>query len=158
MPGGGGGGGMGGGARGQNLEHLPKVVFLCWSFLEVYIFATTYWKAFIVGPKVPFPTLPYRTLAHPPHTTPTLLYLPYPYPYLTHTHPPFPTPPNPILPNPILPNPTLPFPTPTPPTLPWPAVHPFKHEYLRNQQAEFNQILSDASFGWGIDCIRFWTR
>ena len=33
MPGGGGGGG---GARGQNLEHLVKVVFLCWSFLEVY--------------------------------------------------------------------------------------------------------------------------
>ena len=37
---GGGGGGGGGGARGQNLERLQKVVFLCWSFLEVYIFAT----------------------------------------------------------------------------------------------------------------------
>ena len=38
------------------------------------------------------------------------------------------------------------------------VCYPFKHEYLRNQQAEFNQILSEASFGWGIDCIRFWTR
>ena len=47
----------GGGARGQFLEHLQKVVFLCWSFLEVYIFATTYQKAFIVGPKVTYPTL-----------------------------------------------------------------------------------------------------
>ena len=27
------------------------------------------------------------------------------------------------------------------------CVHTFKHEYLRNQQAEFNQILSEASFG-----------
>ena len=51
----GGGGGGGVGARGQNLEHLVKVVFLCRSFLEVSIFATTYRKAFIVGPKVPYP-------------------------------------------------------------------------------------------------------
>ena len=42
--GGGGGGGGGGWTRGQNLEHLVKVVFLC--FLEVCIFATTYGKAF----------------------------------------------------------------------------------------------------------------
>ena len=41
---------------------------LCWSFLEVYIFATTYRKAFIVGPKVPYPTPP-----HPPtHPFPKL--------------------------------------------------------------------------------------
>ena len=52
MPGG------GGGATDQNLEHLQKAVFLCWSFLEVYIFATTYWKAFLVGPKVPYPNTP----------------------------------------------------------------------------------------------------
>ena len=39
-----------GGVRGQNLVHLQKVVFLCWSFLEVYIFATTYQKAFILEP------------------------------------------------------------------------------------------------------------
>ena len=44
---------LGDGVRGQNLVHLQKVVFLCLSFLEVYIFATTYQKAFILGPKVP---------------------------------------------------------------------------------------------------------
>ena len=32
----------GGGARGHNLEHLQKVEFLCQSFLEVYILATTH--------------------------------------------------------------------------------------------------------------------
>ena len=41
------------GARGQNLEHLQKVVFLCWIFLEVYIFSTTYQKAIILEPLVP---------------------------------------------------------------------------------------------------------
>ena len=40
----------------------------------------------------------------------------------------------------------------------WMCVHTFKHEYLCNKQAEFKQILSEASFEWGIDCIRFWTR
>ena len=35
-------------ARGQNLVHLQKVVFLCQSFLEVNI-STTYQKTFILG-------------------------------------------------------------------------------------------------------------
>ena len=39
-----------------------------------------------------------------------------------------------------------------------PCVNIFKLEYLRNQWANRNQILSEASLGWGIDCIRFWTR
>ena len=37
-------------------------------------------------------------------------------------------------------------------------VNIFKLEYLRNQWANRIQILSEASLGWGIDCIRFWTR
>ena len=37
-------------------------------------------------------------------------------------------------------------------------VHTFKHEYLRDQWVDRNQILSEASFGWGIGCIRFWAR
>ena len=37
-------------------------------------------------------------------------------------------------------------------------VHTFKHEYLRDQQAHYNQILSEASLGWGKGCIRFWCR
>ena len=37
-------------------------------------------------------------------------------------------------------------------------VNIFKLEYLRNQWANRNQILSEASLGWEIDCIRFWTR
>ena len=39
-----------------------------------------------------------------------------------------------------------------------PCVNIFKLKYLRNQWANRNQILSEASLGWGIDCIRFWTR
>ena len=39
-----------------------------------------------------------------------------------------------------------------------PSVNIFKLKYLRNQWANRNQILSEASLGWGIDCIRFWTR
>ena len=39
-----------------------------------------------------------------------------------------------------------------------PSVHTFKHEYLRDPLADRNQISSEASFGWGIDCIRFWAR
>ena len=39
---------------------------------------------------------------------------------------------------------------------PW--VNIFKLKYLRNQWANSKQILSEASLGWGIDCIRFWTR
>ena len=37
-------------------------------------------------------------------------------------------------------------------------VHNFKHEYLCNQRADRNQILSEASLGWGKGCIRFWAR
>ena len=122
-------------ARGQNLELLQKVVhvFMCWSFLEVYIFATTYRKAFIVGPKVPYPN-PTPT---PPHPTPTLPYptppyctlpysylpfptLPHPYPTLLHPYPP-------ALPLPYLyPDHTLPLPYPTPPisSYPYPTSTP----------------------------------
>ena len=39
-----------------------------------------------------------------------------------------------------------------------PCVHTFKHEYLWDQQADYNQILSEASLGWGKGCIRFWCR
>ena len=39
-----------------------------------------------------------------------------------------------------------------------PSVNIFKLKYLRNQWANRNQILSEASLEWGIDCIRFWTR
>ena len=73
----------------HTLEHFQKAVFLCWNFLEVYIFAPTYRKAFIVGPKVPKPTPPYPTLL--PQPIPSYLTLPYP----------------------ILPHPTLPYPIPT---------------------------------------------
>ena len=38
------------------------------------------------------------------------------------------------------------------------CVHTFKHEYLRDQQADYNQILSEASLGSGKGCIRFWCR
>ena len=38
------------------------------------------------------------------------------------------------------------------------CVHTFKHEYLRDQQADYNQTLSEASLGWGKSCIRFWCR
>ena len=36
------------------------------------------------------------------------------------------------------------------------SVHTFKHDYLRNQQADCNQILSEASLGWGKAAIGFW--
>ena len=36
------------------------------------------------------------------------------------------------------------------------CVNTFKHEYLRNQQADCNQILSEASLVWRKGCIRFW--
>ena len=29
------------------------------------------------------------------------------------------------------------------------CVHTFKHEYLRSQLADHNQLLSEASLGWG---------
>ena len=38
------------------------------------------------------------------------------------------------------------------------SVHTFKHDYLHNQQAFSNQILSEASLGWGKGCIMFWAR
>ena len=38
------------------------------------------------------------------------------------------------------------------------VVHNFKHEYLCNQWADHNQILSEASLDWGKGCIRFWAR
>ena len=39
-----------------------------------------------------------------------------------------------------------------------PSVNTLKHVYLGSQKADRNQILSKASLGWGIDCIRFWAR
>ena len=35
------------------------------------------------------------------------------------------------------------------------CVHTFKHEYLRDQQADYNQILSEASMGWGKAALGF---
>ena len=35
------------------------------------------------------------------------------------------------------------------------SVDIFKLEYLRNQWANRNEILSEPSLGWGIGCIRF---
>ena len=39
-----------------------------------------------------------------------------------------------------------------------PVVHNFQHEYLCNQWADHNKILSEASLGWGKGCIRFRAR
>ena len=33
------------------------------------------------------------------------------------------------------------------------CVNIFKHEYLRDQQADRNQILSEASLGWGKSSV-----
>ena len=38
------------------------------------------------------------------------------------------------------------------------CVHTFKHEYLRDQWVNCNQILSEASLGRRKRCIMFWTR
>ena len=38
------------------------------------------------------------------------------------------------------------------------SVNIFKLEYLRNQWANRNEILSEPSLGWGKGCIRFWAR
>ena len=38
------------------------------------------------------------------------------------------------------------------------ALTPSKHEYLRNQWANHNQILSEASLGCGKGCNRFLAR
>ena len=35
------------------------------------------------------------------------------------------------------------------------CVHTFKHEYLWDQQADYNQILSEASLGWGKAALGF---
>ena len=35
------------------------------------------------------------------------------------------------------------------------SVHTFKHEYLCTQWANFNQMLSEASFGWGNAALGF---
>ena len=35
------------------------------------------------------------------------------------------------------------------------CVHTFKHEYLRDQQADYNQILSEVSLGWGKVALGF---
>ena len=35
------------------------------------------------------------------------------------------------------------------------CVNIFKHEYLRDQQEDRNQILSEASMGWGKGFSRF---
>ena len=38
------------------------------------------------------------------------------------------------------------------------SVDIFKLEYLCNQWANRNKILTEPSLGWGKDCIRFWAR
>ena len=38
------------------------------------------------------------------------------------------------------------------------SVDIFKLEYLRNQWANRNEILSEPSLGWGKGCIRFWAK
>ena len=38
------------------------------------------------------------------------------------------------------------------------SVNIFKLEYLRNQWANRNEILSEPSLGWGKGCIKFWAR
>ena len=40
----------------------------------------------------------------------------------------------------------------------WLCVIIFKLEYLRNQWANRNEILSEPSLGWEKGCIRFWAR
>ena len=36
-----------------------------------------------------------------------------------------------------------------------PSIHTFKHEYLQDQQTDYNQILSEASLGWGKAALGF---
>ena len=38
------------------------------------------------------------------------------------------------------------------------SVYTFKHEYLGDQGADSNQILSESILEWGKGCIRFWCR
>ena len=35
------------------------------------------------------------------------------------------------------------------------SIHTFKHEYLCDQVADHNQVLSEASFGWGTASLGF---
>ena len=165
---------MGGGFRGQNVQHLVKVVFLCWSFLEVYFSATTYRKAFIVGPKVPYPTLhyptpphstsplPYPTLPQPcPTPTPTLpcpcptptppipFYHPLPYPPL-----PYPTPPLPSYPTPTIPTPTLPYSTQPYPTLPTP--YPLRIQTHAHNQASRSRATLSCNSSYIINNASLW--
>ena len=35
------------------------------------------------------------------------------------------------------------------------SIHTFKHEYLCDQVADHNQLLSEASFGWGRAVLGF---
>ena len=146
-------GGGGGEATCQNLEHLQKVVFLCWSFLQVYIFATTYQKAFIVGPKG-YPTYPTLPFLHP-NLPYLILPLPLPYPTLPPTYPTLPLP---------LPYPTLPYPyhlLPLPyhyyfsypysyftPSTPLPLPYPLRiRTHAHNQDSRSQATLSyDSSF------------
>ena len=37
----------------------------------------------------------------------------------------------------------------------WMCVHTFKHQYLCNQLVDRNQILTEASLGWGKAAIDF---
>ena len=118
------------------------------SFLEVYIFATTYRKVFIVGPKVsypnthttPTPTLPYpthqpfSTLPYPNPNPPTLPSPPHPYPTLTYL---IPT----LLPYPY---PTTTLPNLTPPTVPCPLRI---QTHAHNQASRSRATLScDSSY------------
>ena len=38
------------------------------------------------------------------------------------------------------------------------SVRPSVRPHFQDQLADRNQILSGASLGWGLDCIRFWVR
>ena len=44
------------------------------------------------------------------------------------------------------------------PNRPATVGNPFEQLYLQDQLANFSQILSVASLGWGKGCIRFWGR
>ena len=118
----------GGGARGQNLEHLQKAVFLCWSLIEVYIFATIHSWTKGTLPKHTPPTQPHPTPTQPhpnsPNTTPPYPTLPYPSYATLHVHLPllypYPTPTHTLLPYP-----TLPYPTPPTLHLPQPLPYPY---------------------------------
>ena len=131
----------GGGGRGKYLEHLQKGVFLCWSFLEVYIFAITYQKGTKgtlphPNPYLPYPTLPYPTPLNLPYPTPAFPTISYPFPTLPYppiTYPPL------SYPTPFLPFPSLPILSYPTPTLP----HPLRiHTHAHNQASHSRGMLS----------------